>query len=144
MAGWSSSWISWIRWMIWIVRLRWKGRGKSHSFLFSTFFTFLGNPPLKSSNPKCIRYTHPPTMNITPLCSPLDTLPGGVNFIGIGWVRLKWLVTMDTKNYLPHHFKAILRPLQPISQDKTHITMLPRRCRSRPDKYRGHWSRFPN
>ena len=53
---------------------------------FFTFFTFLGNPPLKSSNPKCSHYTHPPTMNITPLCSSHCTLHGGVGFIVIGLV----------------------------------------------------------
>ena len=60
-----------------------KGRGHILSFFF-TFFTFLGNPPLKSSNPNCGRYTHPPTMNITPLCSSHNALHCGGCFIGIG------------------------------------------------------------
>jgi len=30
------------------------------------------------------------------------------------------------QNYPPTNFKAILRPLQPTYQDKTHTTMLPR------------------
>jgi len=51
---------------------------------FFTFFTFLGNPPLKSSNPPCSRYTHPPTMNITPLCCPHSALHGGVVLFGLG------------------------------------------------------------
>jgi len=33
---------------------------------------------------------------------------------------------MDTKIISPANFKAILRPLQPTSKDKTHTTMLPR------------------
>jgi len=57
---------------------------KSHSFLFSTFFTFLGNPLkiFKSKN-VAVTLTHP-TMNITSLCSPHDTLQGGGGFIVIG------------------------------------------------------------
>jgi len=38
----------------------------------------------QSSNPKCGRYTHRPTMNITPLCSSHNILPGGIGFIVIG------------------------------------------------------------
>ena len=48
------------------------------------FFTFLGNPPLKSSNPKCDRCAHPHTMNITPLCPSHDILQSGGGFIVIG------------------------------------------------------------
>jgi len=33
---------------------------------------------------------------------------------------------MDTKFVCPTNFKAILQPLHPTSQDKTHTTMLPR------------------
>jgi len=58
-------------------------KGREESTFFS-FFTFLGNLPLKNlQNPNCGRYTHPATMNITPLCSPHDTLHGGVGFVGI-------------------------------------------------------------
>ena len=107
-------------------------------------FTFLGNPPLKFPNPNCGRYTHPPTINITPLCSSHCTLPGGGGLIVIGWVWWEWLVTMDTKIICPTIFKAILRPLHPTSQDKTHTSILPRWCPTRPYEYHGQLSRFPN
>jgi len=73
-------------------------KGK-RNFFFSLFFTFLGNPPLKSSNPIHSRYTHPPTMNITSLRSTHSTLHDGGGFIVIVLVQLEGLVTMDTINY---------------------------------------------
>jgi len=67
------------------VILTWEVKKKRH--ILSFFFTFLGNIPFKkSSNPNCSRYTHPPTMSITPLCSSHDTLQGGGGFIVIGFV----------------------------------------------------------
>jgi len=69
------NWVGWVR--------NWKRREKLTFFsLFHLFRQF----PLKSSNPKCSRYTHPPTVNITPLCSPHDTLHGGGGFVEIAWV----------------------------------------------------------
>ena len=116
------------RW--WFELLDWGERKEeSHIPFFFTFY-LIRQSPLKSSNPDCVRYTHPPTTNITPLCSSHNTLHRGGGFIGIGWVWWEWLV--------------ILRPLQPTSPDKTHTTMLPRECPTRPYEYHGHWSRFPN
>jgi len=53
-----------------ILEIEEKGGERKVTFFFSHFFhLFRQFPPLKSPNPNCGRYTHPPTMIITPLCS---------------------------------------------------------------------------
>ena len=50
---------------------------------------------------------------------------------------------MDTKIIRLTNFKAILRPLHPTSQDKTHTTMLPRWCTTRPYEYHCQLKQIP-
>ena len=50
---------------------------------------------------------------------------------------------MDTQIIFPHHLQSHQRPLQPTSQDKTHTSILPRECPTRPYEYHGQLRRFP-
>ena len=114
-------------------KVRGKKENRKEEFLFFTFFTFLGNPP-----PKNLQIQNAAVTPWTPHhCAPHTMLYSGGGFIMIGWVWREWLVTMDTKIISLTNFKAILRPLHPTSQDKTHTTMLPRRCPTRPYEYHG-------
>jgi len=63
---------------------------ENHILSFFFFFHLFSRSPLKKkkkiSEFKSQPNTHPPTMNITPLCSPHDALQGGGGFIVIGEV----------------------------------------------------------
>ena len=114
---------------------------KSH--ILSLFFTFLGNPPLKIFKSE-LWPLHSPSHHEHPTTVLPTGWPTRWCWFYCDWMSLIRMISYHGyQNCLSHHFKAILRPLHPTSQDKTHTTMLPRRCPTRPYEYHGQLRRFP-
>ena len=129
-----------------VFELKWEMevKGKSHSFLFFSLFHLFRQSPLKIFKSK-LQPLHPPSHREHHTTVLLTRCPTRWWGFYLDWMSLIRMISYHGyQNYLPTIFKAILRPLQPTSQDKTHTTVLPRRCPTRSYEYHGHWSRFPN